>query len=434
MLRKIICKAAAAGPRLAYTLDLLGGILSAEVEIRELSAEIQPENGVFVFEYEAGGFMPCSGLLAERGVRPQSIEMGTWEGYPVGFWQGESGKNLPFDLLAWVFYLVSRYEEYLDSPKDTHGRYKAAESIAVKHNFIRIPLVNLLAQALERHIIAAGAGWQPKDWAAGYVYRASYDIDYMFAFKNKGFFRQIMGLGRDILRLNFKEIGYKFAVWLGLRPDPFDTFDYLEQKHAQGPPPFYFFLIGDWGEYDKNIDYRRPAYQKIVARVAQHAEIGLHPSYASNQPDQTWRLATEKQRLEAIIGRPVTRSRQHFLKISFPQTYTDLLAAGIREDFSMGYAEILGFRASIATPFHWYDLQNECTTPLLVYPFPLMDVTMKNYLRLSPQQAANEWQYFQKQYQQVGGYFVSLWHNSSIGEYEGWGGWKGMPNFDCYES
>jgi hypothetical protein len=54
-----------------------------------------------------------------------------------------------------------------------------------------------------------------------------------------------------------------------------------------------------------------------------------------------------------------------------PETFRHLLDTGIQEDFSMGYGSINGFRASVASPFYWYDLEKEQTTYLLLYPFLL---------------------------------------------------------------
>jgi hypothetical protein len=41
----------------------------------------------------------------------------------------------------------------------------------------------------------------------------------------------------------------------------------------------------------------------------------------------------------------------------------------IVEDYTMGYPDIPGFRASTSTPFLFYDLDYEIQTPLMIYPF-----------------------------------------------------------------
>ena len=39
--------------------------------------------------------------------------------------------------------------------------------------------------------------------------------------------------------------------------DPYNTFDYQEEIHQQYQvKPIYFFLVGDYATYDKNIHYQ----------------------------------------------------------------------------------------------------------------------------------------------------------------------------------
>ena len=89
----------------------------------------------------------------------------------------------------------------------------------------------------------------------------------------------------------------------------------------------------------------------------------------------------------------------------------------------MGYAEQPGFRAGTSEPFHWYDLAAERKTDLLVFPFAVMDVTLKNYQQMSPQEAQVMLQDLQAYCQTEGLTFCTLWHNSSFSEAHGWAGW-----------
>ena len=47
-----------------------------------------------------------------------------------------------FDLLAAVFYLITRYEEYLPHDKDLYGRYPHTAAVAFREGFLQQPLVN----------------------------------------------------------------------------------------------------------------------------------------------------------------------------------------------------------------------------------------------------------------------------------------------------
>jgi hypothetical protein len=89
----------------------------------------------------------------------------------------------------------------------------------------------------------------------------------------------------------------------------------------------------------------------------------------------------------------------------------------------MGYGTINGFRASIATPFYWYDLHREEPTKLMVHPFCFMDANAYYQQRLTPQKATEELQYYKRIIQSVNGTMCTIWHNSFLGtdpEFEGW--------------
>ena len=53
-----------------------------------------------------------------------------------------------------------------------------------------------------------------------------------------------------------------------------------------------------------------------------------------------------------------------------------MLQAGIEQDFSMGYTNYNGFRASYCFPFKWYDLKNETLTPLIINSFCITENTI----------------------------------------------------------
>jgi hypothetical protein len=443
MNKKITCYTEddSAAPRLHYILDLLSNLLACSYEVRLLSQykESQPNTYAFAYlnlkSYESRkkianlDFIPAANLLYSDKIEAISPKIATWQGLKIGFSQPHQYEGLAFDLLSWSFYLVSRYEEYLDSPKDAHNRFPSSQSLAAKEGFLRLPLVNLLAKAWEAYISQKIPTWQPQNLEKLFQFQPSYDIDYMFAFKNKGVFRQFLAVAKNILSLDFQELSYKISVWRGKKNDPFDTFDYIEQLHKTHhlqTQPFFFFLIADWGKFDKNISYTNPKYKEVVAKISNQNQItqnniGLHPSYASNDAPATAALTTEKKRLADLTNLPITKSRQHFLRLNLPQTYQRLLEIDINADFSMGYADALGFRASIATPFYWFDLQNNKATNLIIYPFAIMDVTMKDYLKLSPADAKAEIDFFIAQYKTVGGLCIPVWHNSSLGDYGGWG-------------
>jgi hypothetical protein len=82
----------------------------------------------------------------------------------------------------------------------------------------------------------------------------------------------------------------------------------------------------------------------------------------------------------------------------------------------MMYPDQLGFRASTSHPFYWYDLKNERTTSLLIHSPCIMDVTLKDYCKLSPDEAKETIENLRSTISQVNGRFEFIWHNSSFSE------------------
>lgn len=370
-------------------------------------------------------FFFADDLLFSREIKSLIIATGTFRNIKTIF-RHEADAALPFDVFAAAFYLVSRYEEYLPFDADEHGRFPAEISLAFREGFSDVPVVNHYALLLKEAIAARYPDFlfpQKK-----YSFELTYDIDMAFAFREKGALRNIGGMLRSLSHANLKEIALRTRVLTGLEADPFDTFAYQFALHRQyGLQPTYFFLLGDHSMYDKNISWRNHYFSGIVKAIANENEIGIHASYDSNLFPK--KIREEKERLEKISGKKVFRNRQHFLKLKFPVTYQRLLAAGITEDFTLGFASQTGFRAGIASPFYFYDLQAEMATELMLYPFAAMDAAMHYYQQLDAGAALEKTKALADAVRSVQGTFVFLAHNDLISPRSPWKGWH--ENFEA---
>ena len=162
--------------------------------------------------------------------------------------------------------------------------------------------------------------------------------------------------------------------------------------------------------------------QELIRYHASGYNVGIHPSWQSGDDDAL--LPQEIKTLEDIIGRKVMYSRQHYIRLTLPGTYRRLIEMGIHNEFSMGYGSINGFRASIASPFYWYDLSREEKTSLLIYPFCFMDANAYHEEKLTPAQAFNEIRYYHDTIKKVNGTMITIWHNNFFGSDKMFEGWK----------
>lgn len=353
------------------------------------------------------------GLLFESGISDQRIECAELKATTVFF---QRGGDLGFDIFAASFYLVSRYEEYLPHNHDEYGRYGHFNSLAAKNGFLDQPLVNKWICLLRERMSLP----DPNQ----FCFIPTYDIDEAWSYKNKGWARSLGGMIRDGLKGDWGKVSLREKVRAGKQADPYDSFGWMDELHVKyNLKPIYFLLLAEEnGQYDKNILPSAPSMRLLVQRLAAHYEIGIHPSWQSG--DDPSLIKKEIDQLEQIMGKPVKISRQHFLRFKLPEGYRRLTEAGIKEDHSMGYGTINGFRASIASSFYWYDLEREKQTDLLIHPFCFMDANSFYELKQSPSQALEELMYLEKQVRSVNGQLITLWHNTFLGTENRFNGWK----------
>lgn len=401
-------------------------LLGADVRMTTDAEEFKAYAGVKLsYGFQPLGdelFFLARNLLFETGISEQHISVSQSEGLPVFFTVGKQSA-LPFDLFAAAFYLVSRYEEYLPHIRDDLDRFDAHNGLAYQNGFLTRPVVNHWALLLKRTVTARFPDFVVPRQRFRFV--STIDIDNAYAFREKGLVRMLGGLVKSAVSLDFKELATRLKVLTGFQRDPYDTYDYqLEIQKRYHLRPVYFFLVGDYGVNDKNLSVQNRRFQQLIKHIADHAEVGVHPSFASNKfPD---RLRTEMNRLKNILHREITHSRQHFLMLKFPDTYRNLIERDITDDYSMGFANEIGFRAGICTAFNFYDLDLEIETKLKVHPFAVMDASLKYYMKLEPAQAIALVKPMIDDVRSVNGVFMSLWHNETLSDDKQWAGWRAV--------
>lgn len=359
-------------------------------------------------------------LLMETGINEQNISVFEHRGCKVFFATGKSSA-LPFDVFSASFYLVSRYEEYLPHIRDEHDRFDAKDSLAFTSGFLNKPVVNIWAGWIKEAIqqrYPEVVFPQRK-----YEFISTIDIDNAFAYREKGFTRSVGGYLKSLSTFNFAEVKERNRVLMGLQKDPYDTYEFqLDMLKKYKFKSIYFFLLGDYGVNDKNLPIESKKFQSLIKMLGDYAQVGIHPSYGSNKSKE--QLKKEVDRLSKVLHRDVTQSRQHFLKLTLPETYRNLIDLDITDDYTMGYASQVGFRASICTAFNFYDLDMELETKLKIHPFAVMEGTLKYYMKVQPEDAMMKIKPLIDEVKAANGTFISLWHNETLNDQKLWRGWQ----------
>ena len=391
-----------------YKLCFTEESLMEEQAEAKINYSKQPMEGAF--------WISPDGLLSETGIRPMKPQM-TWRnGPPYSFINKADGTDLDWDPFAACFYFLSRYEELQQHMTDEHGRFRAEECVAVQNGCLQQAVVDHwledLAEALHRKFPA----FMPV--TSKVRFQPTYDIDQAYAYREKGFLINAAGFAKQLLHGNLKGIGNRAKVLAGRESDPYDTFALLRQLHEdEGLHPLHFVLFAPRSTHDKGISPENSTFRELVRHLKDDGKVGLHASYGSFRNQEA--LRNEKAALSECLGDKVTENRFHYLRLSLPESYRNLVATGITDDYSMGYASSAGFRAGTCHPFQYFDLQQEKELPLTIHPLLFMENCFFNSEERTEAALWRQVKPLLDEAIRYGGEIVTLFHNHSFGPMPG---------------
>lgn len=363
-------------------------------------------------------FFYSSDFLLSQNLKKEDLLINTYNDIKIFFLCNDSA--LPFDPFSASFYMLSRYEEYLSQKRDKFGRFCVEDSIAFKNNFLTQPIVDHWILFIKEKLLERFPEIHIKEHQFQFI--NTIDIDNAYAYLEKGFFRSIAAFFRDVVQFNLKILSERINVLFFQQKDPYDTYDKLLSIHNKyNLNTIFFFLLGDYGPYDRNINFSNIKFQNKIKAISSDCNVGIHTSMSSvNNSDK---IMIEIQRLENIINQKIFINRQHFLYLNMPYNYQNLIKYGIKHDYSMGFPTHPGFRAGTSFPFYFFDIEKNIQTNLLIHPFSIMDVSLNYYLKLNPMDALKLIKKIIRNIKHVNGKFISIWHNESLNYKNQWAGW-----------
>lgn len=353
-------------------------------------------------------FIFSDDLLFENTINELNIESGAINNNVVLF-KHDKNDALGFDVFAAIFYLLSRYEEYLEKPTDKFGNYDFKNSILHQQNCMHIPVIEQWICMLKDILRKAFPSLQLKKTETRFA--LSFDIDVAYEYNNRSLTRTIGGIAKKILKLNFVDLKNQLLTLAHLKADSFDTYNYIFDK-IKNNKAIFFFNMGKYAKYDKNPSHKNKKFRKQVLKISENNYVGLHPSYASNS--NYGLVAKEKKQLEEIIKRKISGSRQHYLKLKLPETYEQLIQSGIQSDYTIGYHDTYGFRAGTSKSFLFFDLKKNETTSLRLFPFAIMEGTLDDVMHLDVSASKKIMSNLMDEVCKYNGLFIPLWHNSTL--------------------
>lgn len=402
-------------PRIVYTFKhICSNILGIPIKFTSKIEEFIAHEGMKISygKQPLGNelFFQKVGLLMEQGLSEVEIKVQPWDNtfcyFPV-----PEASALPFDIFAASFYLLSRYEEYLPHVKDETGKFPAAESLAYQESFLDQPVVDIWAFKLKEILLERfpEAEFQNRESQSEVVIA----VEKAFAYRNKGFIRSLVGTHMDIIRLRFGKVLDRIRVLMRLKKDPFNVFeDLIDLIKLHRVKMLFMFQLSDFSVHDRNINYNRIPYRSVIKYVGDYTKVGVLLGYYALKNIRT--LRSEKLRMEEIVHSPLEYVLNNQHDLALPECYNNLTELEVNNDFSMGYPATAGFRAGTCTPFLFYDLNMEITTPLILHPYFLNSEVIENN---RPEEMKKTLAKALQEVKKVGGTFQAVFRNDNFSEY-----------------
>ncbi len=241
----------------------------------------------------------------------------------------------------------------------------------------------------------------------------TFDLDVAFAHKSKSLLVHGLGTASLLAKGKFSTLKTRFNVWRNKEIDPYDVFDdVLDVLEEQQLNAVFFAMTANRGKYDRNNYHKKADYKKLIRKLDKKHTIGLHPGYVS--VDNPKLVAEEKQRLEDIVGHEIIHVRQHFLRQFLPDTWNTYIDCGLKHDYSIGFANRVGYKVGTCTPYQAFDVITQRSLPITLHPFAIMDTALwhqQNRNRNEIIQISNLLELNREKYRSS---LSAVWHNYAM--------------------
>jgi|TARA_R110000737_G_C14599507_1_gene488858 hypothetical protein len=318
---------------------------------------------------------------------------------------------LDSDIIASTFFMLSRWEEFVNPERDAHNRFPAKSSIAFKLGFLDRPVVNEYVELLWSLLETIGCSQERK--IRKYKLVPTHDVDRPFLFTS--WTQNIRLFGGFIKRLHLTEL-VDFCKYAISGIDPWDTHDlFMDLSEKANVKSYFFFLPKGKNRHDGRYDLNDPKVKLLYKKIRERGHhIGYHPSYNAYNDIDLFRK--EKKELENAIDSKVEFGRQHYLRFAAPVTWQIWDKCEMNWDSTMSYADCSGFRCGVCYPFPVFDIEKRKQLNLLERPLVVMEGSLIGYEKLSLEDAKIKVDRLKDQVKKYNGEFIFLYHNSSFFE------------------
>lgn len=312
----------------------------------------------------AGGLRTdADGLWPEtEALRAMEEGRGTVPLLPV------DGAGIGYDAPGLIFHQLSRVEERVPVLQDSYGRFPYEETLAARRGCYGDPLADRAARDLARAITGEPnrAPW------GDYSVVPTHDVD-----KLRGY-NYVHEPLRYAVGDAFKRAQPRRAMqrlyrgyFAGL---PWTSLEEMMSLSERYGVKSEFYYIGP-SRLPQDTPYG-VTMPDLVRRTAEAIRarghiVGFHPGHGTCRDATAW--TAQKAALEAQVGGPLTRGRQHRLEYDFAETPDIWDAAGMEFDCTPAFPQATGFRTGTCRPHRAYSLRRRSTLKLRLLSTPVQD-------------------------------------------------------------
>jgi len=323
---------------------------------------------------------------------------------------------IDIDIFATIFFMLTRWEEYVVLERDKHNRFLETLSLAYKYNFLERPIVNEYLEFLWN--ILAYMGFKEERTEHKSSLNLTHDIDEILRYPTiKKVFVRMAGdiVLRKSLLLFFKTAIEYIDIFQKRKKDPYDTFsELMDISESYNLKSSFFFMAGGTSsKRDNRYAINDKFLQETVSNIKERRHnIGIHPSYnAYNDFDQ---FEAEKKSLESLVKLPIVSGREHYLRFEVPTTWQIWNDNNMQWCSNMAYANIAGFRAGTCSSFYPFNILTQKKLQVLERPLIFMEATFITQYKDDLVELEHRIDYYIRTVKKYNGSFIVLWHNSNF--------------------
>lgn len=331
--------------------------------------------------------------------------------------------QIPIDIFGTIFFMLTRYEEYVNQARDSIGRFSMECSALRDKDIYSYPIVDLYLILIAQIFSQLESGISIKRNVPAIA--VSCDVDHPF-FYGGNFKTKIKRLLGDLLKRRSLKAAFLTIISFVRSMDDFDCYlnsikFIIKVNRKLGNSVTFFFIPNSTHPNDNNntvTDYKIKNLMRLI--IENGHKVGVHPGFLTSTNNALMRAAINNFKnifFKISSSENTIYSRQHYLMWDAAQTPRLLAQNDVNVDCTLGFNDRPGFRAGTCHKFPLFDPKSQRMIGLIEMPLIAMEWSLlsPNYMGIEDMDAAKEILLKLKQRCfSVEGCFSILWHNNHL--------------------